>query len=296
MNQDKFRKEIAKLRGLSVDAAKMQTWFEGTLGVLDSLGKQKEAIVHSGHRGSSREELLLNVLKEMLLSGLVTDKGFALNSLMAVSKEQDILIVDRNVAGTILPSDGRDGRHFPVESCLASIQVKSRLTKATVREATVNCVSLKCLGMFDEDTPWNSENHGVCFAVFAYQSSYGLAKLAEVVNEELDTVERDLWPNLFYVLGKGMLVPADAQERIPFDNDTMFTGSKFCTVGDMALTPTIGRSPAYPFLWFLTNIIDHCIAQRELRECPSYKNYWLRLFKIHAELRQKMQKEPEQES
>ncbi len=285
MNRDEFKKEIEKLSGgFKVDATKMEKWFEGTLGMLDALGKQKGAIGHPGHRGSSREELLLDLLGKMLPSGLAAVKGFALTALMAASKEQDILIVDRNVAGSILPGESL---YFPIESCLASIQVKSQLTRATIRDAAVNCVSLKHLGMFDDEAPWNSKNHGMCFGVFAYGTDYELAKLAEVVNEELESVERDLWPNLFYVLGEGMLIPADDQARISMDNETMFTGPKFCTVADMGLVPTLGKSSAYPFLWFLTNIIDHCIEQRKVRESPLYKQYWLMLFKIHAAIREK---------
>ena len=292
VNRDKFKEETEKLSGgHRIDATKMEKWFEGTLGMLDSLGKQKDSIRHPGHRGSLREKPLLDLLEEMLPSGLVPVKGIALTALMAESKEQDILIVDRNAAGAILP--GRS-RHFPIESCLASIQVKSRLTRATIRHAAVNCMSLKSLGMFDDEAPWNSKNHGVCFGVFAYRSNYELAKLVEVVNEELETVERDLWPNLFYVVGEGMLIPADDQARISMDNETMFTGSKFCTVGDMGLVPTAARSPAYPFLWFLTNIIDHCIAQRKVRESPVYKKYWLQLFQVHARIREKERKKPEE--
>ena len=180
MNRDKFKVETEQLSGgLKVDSTKMEKWFEGTLGMLDSLGRQKESIRHPGHRGSSREKPLLDLLEEMLPSSLVALKGIALNALMAESKEQDILIADRNVAGAILP--GRS-RHFPIECCLASIQ-----------------------GMFDDEAPWTSKNHGVCFGVFAYRSNYGLAKLAEVVNEELKSVKRDLWPNIFYVVGRACL-------------------------------------------------------------------------------------------
>lgn len=44
---------------------------------------------------------MLDLLEEMLPSELVAVKGIALTALMAESKEQDILIVDRNAAGTI---------------------------------------------------------------------------------------------------------------------------------------------------------------------------------------------------
>ena len=246
MNDDEFERQIAEqFGGLKVDATKMEKWFEGTLEMLASLARQKDTIHHPGHRGSSREMPLLKVLGEMLPGGLVAVKGFALTDLMASSKEQDVLIVDRNVAGAILPGGSL---HFPIEACLASIQIKSRLTRSTIRDATINCVSLKSLGMFADKAPWNSKNHGICFGVFAYRTDYTLEKLVDVVNEELESVERDLWPNLFYVVGEGMLILADDQSRIPMDNEMMFTGSKFCTVGDMGLVPALGRSSAYPFL------------------------------------------------
>ena len=280
MNREKYRRQVETLSGgFQVDATKMPTWFEGVLGVLEALGEQKAAIRHPGHRGSARESPLEGTLNEMLPSGMVAAKGFALNPLMATSNEQDLLVVDRNVAGEILPGKSS---YYPIEACVASVQVKSNLTRATIREAIVNCVSLKNLGMFEDDSPFSSGNDGVCFGVFSYRSAYGLGKLAEVVNEELEGVERQYWPNLFYVLGKGMLVPADDQERISLGQETMFTGSRFCTVGAMGVEPAIEKSEAYPFLWFLTNIIDHCVEQRKKRQSPVYKQYWLKLFGIHT--------------
>lgn len=197
--------------------------------------------------------------------------------------------------GTLRERSPGRSRYFPIEACLASIQVKSRLTRSTIRHAAVNCVSLKTLGMFDDEVPWNSKNHGICFGVFAYRTQYRLPKLAEIVNEELECVERHLWPNLFYVVGEGMLIPADEQERIPMENETMFTGSKFCAVGNMALVPTLKRSSAYPFLWFLTNIIDHCVVQRKACESPVYKKYWLQLFQVHVEIREEERNKTEKE-
>ena len=282
MNREEFRKSVADLRGLKVDAKKMQVWFDGVLRTLEALGDQKEAIGHPGHRGTARESPLQDVLNEMLPQGIVAAKGFALTPLMAASKEQDLLTVDRNVAGTVLPGESL---HYPIEACLASMQVKSRLTRSTIREAIVNCVSLKGLGMFEEDARWHSKNDGLCYAVFGYGSDFDLTRLAEVINEELEEVDRDLWPNLFYVLGNGLLIPADDQGAISLGNETMFTGAKFRTVTPMGVEPALAESEAYPFLWFLTNFIDHCTSERELRKSPRYKQYWLRLFTLHGKLK-----------
>ena len=58
-----------------------------------------------------------------------------------IREEQDLLLVDRNIGGRLLPGES----YFPIEPCLASVQVKSTLTRTQIRDATVNCISIKRL-------------------------------------------------------------------------------------------------------------------------------------------------------
>ena len=132
MNREKFLQKVSKLgAGMEVDAHRMPKWFEESLKALEAFGKQKEGVKHPGHRGTSRENPLQGLLDRMLPATVSVEKGFAVNRWMAESKEQDLLVVDGNISGRLFPEED----YFPIESCLASIQVKSNLTRAEIRKA-----------------------------------------------------------------------------------------------------------------------------------------------------------------
>ena len=142
MNREEFLRKVSKLDGgMEVNAQRMPKWFEKSLAVLEALGKQKEGVEHPGHRGTSRENPLQELLDRMLPATMSVEKGFAVNHWMAESKEQDLLVVDSNISGRLFPEEN----YFPIESCLASIQGKSNLTRAEIREVTINCASIKRL-------------------------------------------------------------------------------------------------------------------------------------------------------
>ena len=284
MKRDEFLAKVHKMGvSMPVDTHRMSRWFEATLKSLEALGKQKEGVDHPGHRGTSRENPLQQLLDQMLPTTMSVEKGFALNRWMALSLEQDLLIVDSNIAGKMLP----DESYFPTESCLASIQVKSKLTRTTIRDATVNCVSIKRLfgwPLADQEKSDDAYD-SLCYSVFSYGSDWELDRLAKIVNEEMEGVRRHFWPNAFYVLGKGMLIPGEAH-GVPLDNATMFTGSTFVAMSE-AGGPGMEQSDAHPFLWFLSNIIDHCFVQRSERDSPSYKSYWFQTIAAQVAINRK---------
>ena len=126
----------------------------------------------------------------------------------------------------------------------------------------------------------------LCYGVFSYGTDYNPELLAEAVNEEMEGVRRHFWPNAFYVLGKGMLIPGE-EHGVPLDSGTMFTGSKFRLVSEIE-APGIARSQAHSFIWFLSNIIDHCLAQRGARKSPHYKGYWFQTIQAQLALNRKL--------
>ena len=271
MDRERFRTTVEELtRAAKVNFKMLPKWFEATLHTLDALGKQKAGVHHPGHRGTAREHPLQDVLANMLPSSLLIEKGFAINRFMTESKEQDLLVVDQNIGARLLPEEN----YFPIEPCLASIQVKSTLTRTQIRDAAINCISIKRLFGWpvvskEESDP---EYDKLCYAVFSYGSRSTLETLATVLNDELSAVSRHLWPNMFYVLGKGLLIPGHGG-GVPLDRSTMFTGPTYQHVKEHG-APGLPVSEAYPFLWFLSNIIDHCMEQRGAREGPSVQRYW----------------------
>ena len=286
MKRDEFLQKVSKLGlGMEVDVQRMPKWFEESLAVLEALGKQKDGVEHPGHRGTSRENPLQKLLDRMLPATMSVEKGFAVNHWMAESKEQDLLVVDGNISGRLFPEEN----YFPIESCLASIEVKSKLTRAKIRETTVNCASIKRLFGWPlvEEEKSDDAYDTLCYCVFSYGSDYELDRLAEVVNEEMEGVRRHFWPNAIYVLGKGMLIPGE-EHGVPLDSLTMFTGSKFRAVSGIGGVPGIDESEAHSFLWFLSNIIDHCFVQRSERKSPSYKSYWFVTIQTQLALNRKL--------
>ena len=125
-----------------------------------------------------------------------------------------------------------------------------------------------------------------CYCVFSYGSDCEFDQLAEVVNEEMTGVRRHFWPKALYVLGKGMLIPGEGH-GVPLDSRTMFTGSKFLPVRRVG-APGIEKSEAHSFLWFLSNKIDHCFAQRGERKSPSCKGYWFQTIQAQVTLNRQL--------
>lgn len=291
LNREEFQAAVKKLQpGMSFDVSKMPQWFEKALVVLEALGEQKSGVDHPLHRGSSRENPVQDLFAQMLPRTVSVVKGFGLNRYMAASKEQDLLFVDRNAAGRILP----DEDYYPIESCLASIQVKSKLTRSTVREAAINCISIKKLFGWPsvEEDQVADACAKLCYGVFAYDSDWGLEKLAEVANDEMQEVRREYWPNMFYLLGKGMVIPGEGR-GVPLDRSTMFTGSAYMAIGEMGAAPALPPTRAYSFLWFTTNVIDHCLEQRAVVKPPSYVEYWFTTLMMQTQLNRQLQQERE---
>ena len=113
MNRAAFLQSILKLNGgVRVNIHRMPEWFEKTLRVQEALGEQKGGVDHPGHRESARENSLQQLFDQMLPATLSVEKGFAVNQFMAESKEQDLLVVDRNISGRLFP----DENYFPIES------------------------------------------------------------------------------------------------------------------------------------------------------------------------------------
>lgn len=197
-------------------------------------------------------------------------KGYAVNRNAAHSKEQDILLLDAATSGALLNTSGI--QYFPIESVLASIEIKSKLTLAEIRKSILNGLSVKNVNLMNPERK-SAENNlcgTVWHTVFAYDCDTTLDRLAEVFNRETREIDKEKRPDLIYVLGKGLLFPG-SKHGLDFkyhqsNNDGYQKIEAWGTV-------VIGKSEAYSFLWFLTCMIDHCIKELKERRPPSYFSY-----------------------
>ena len=264
-------------------------WFDKILDVLGTLAEQQSSVIHPGQKGKSREDTFREQLEPMLPKSLYFSKGFAANRLLGVSKEQDLMILNRDSAMSLIPGQP----YYPIHACLASIEVKSDLTLREIRRAILNCVSIKrLLGDHPHKTLDEARIGKYCYAIFAYTSRKKLSSIADGLNDALVTVPHYLRPNLVYVLGRGMLIPSETKE-IPLGVDQMFSDAVFRPVRQMGAPPAIPPTEAYAFLWFLANIVDHCLEERQHRPNVSFREYWETTFALQWKVNRLRARQPE---
>ncbi|MBL1376947.1 DUF6602 domain-containing protein [Zobellella iuensis] len=272
MNREKFENELKiQLSSNSVDISFLRRWFDKTLESLRSISEQRSEISHPRHRGDAREIDIQGVFEKIFPDALPLRKGFVLNSHTTVSREQDIIVTSGDTAGTLIQAG--EVSYFPIESCLASIEVKSNLTLPEIRKSIISCVSVKKLlygdGFSNERA--DEQKDEFCYAIFSYGYSKSLSHAAEQFNTLLSDVPFHLRPNLIYILGKGLLIPGH-EAGLELKYEQMFYQGEFRALPSLG-TAFIKKTESYAFLWYVTSIIDHCLNEKSNRKPPSYLSY-----------------------
>ena len=253
-------------------------WFEWTLMRLEAEGAQTATIRHPGKKGAQRETILREVLRDMVPGPISLETGFLVTSLGTVSKEQDIVFVDAERRVDVRP--GGDVRYFPIEGCLASIEVKSNLNVADIRAAILNCISAKTLyEQEDGDEPKRRTRY--CYGLFAYGAKHSLETTAGQINEAVRNVPQHLRPNIAYVLGKGLLLPS-SNDTYQLGPEQMFVEGEFGPIPELYVEPLRRWKRVYPFLVFVSLIVDFCIQMRHEGRAPTHMEYWMRTFNLQA--------------
>lgn len=272
MNKKKFDEQLLQLLTKSrVNGRLLPEWFAFVLKQLETLADQRQRIDHPRHRGDAREGDIRQVIARLFPPALTMLKGFALNFNLSVSKEQDVLVCDSSTAIRLL--DAGDSCYVPIESCLASVEVKSNLTTPELRRIVLSCVNLKKL-LSGGSSPRDCERRRtaeLCYAVFAYSSDMTLEDVAENLNGLLENVPKPYRPNLVYVLGQGLLVPS-TNKMMELSHRQMLCGGSFSLVRGLR-TNFVPQAESYAFLWFLASILDHCLQERITRMPPQLMEY-----------------------
>ncbi|MCC7681066.1 DUF6602 domain-containing protein [Janthinobacterium sp. FW305-128] len=100
-------------------------------------------LFHPGEFGTYRESIFREFLKLCVPSRLEIGSGFLINSKGDVSTQADIVIYDRSAIPRVESNEHQ--RFFPVEGVCAIGEVKSRLSKAGLREALNKLARLKAI-------------------------------------------------------------------------------------------------------------------------------------------------------
>lgn len=108
-------------------------------------------LIHPGEFGTYREKIIKSLLQPFLPSRLDIGSGFIITSKDNISTQCDLIIYDKASTPVI---ETEEQRFFPVECVVGVIEVKSKLTKSTFKEALLKLSKIKDLKNDIEDCPY----------------------------------------------------------------------------------------------------------------------------------------------
>lgn len=99
-------------------------------------------LIHPGEFGIYREKIIKKLIEPFLPSRLAIGSGFIITHNDNISTQCDIIIYDKENT-PIIETD--EQRFFPIECVAGVIEVKSKLTKAQMKEALIKLTNIKNL-------------------------------------------------------------------------------------------------------------------------------------------------------
>jgi hypothetical protein len=151
----------------------------------------KQSIIHKGEQGSQREETLKQFLLQYLPKKYGIGSGEIINSSNQVSRQCDLVIYDSSESPLLLIREGY--QLFPVESVIATIEVKSTLNQRSISEIVNNMASVKSL--------FHQENNYPLCAFFAYRSDFAENNRSLKISEHLASHSRKFDPAEYFDFG-----------------------------------------------------------------------------------------------
>ena len=163
-------------------------------------------IDHMGVRGASRENVLRDYLKQLLPQKFAVGNGVITDVDGTQSKQQDFFVYDAFNSPTFLHMDSSS--IIPVESVYATIEIKSTLTKETLRQSINNIKSVKKLKITVLRNSFivPEQYNFILGSVFAYTSDSTIETIAQNVNDICKDIPKEIQPSVICILDKGFIV------------------------------------------------------------------------------------------
>jgi hypothetical protein len=176
--------------------------------------ERTSSIKHRGDKGSARENLLRDFLRE---SGYIPDKfgisegsSHVISTTGHISNQVDLLIFDKLNSPKLMSID--DIQYFPIESVYGIIEVKSNIdSKDTLFDALKKIKSFKSL----KKSISTSKNFGgmtlqfpasMGFGIlFAYEATLAWKTIFDYIKEFQNENLNTFWPNLIVILNQGFI-------------------------------------------------------------------------------------------
>lgn len=171
---------------------------------IDAISAQ---IDHGPETGRRNEEILRKFLEQHLQRRYAVTTGKIIAADGRASKQSDVIINDRHSTPALI-LDGDPWSIVPIEATYGVITVKTTLSKATLRDAIENIVSVRSLSKQDGLKPRS--------LIFAYKSEWArVGTIDRNFKRALENVPDPLRPNGLCVLDKCTII------RHPFTLETI---------------------------------------------------------------------------
>lgn len=155
---------------------------------------RSDSALNPADKGRTLEQLLSGFLRQYFPARLGVGRGYLVNVDGEISKETDVFIFDRNTA-VFFRKDG-DSKVIPVEAVLATIEIKSTLTKPLISSVAENISSITTLKKYaiirKEDNivvEIKKVGRRIFHAVFAFGSPMSLKTVAKHAADHKGTID-----------------------------------------------------------------------------------------------------------
>lgn len=217
----------------------------------DGVTKQIE---HNGVKGSAREDLLKEYLRNLLPDKYSISSGIIIDFNQNQSKQQDFIIHDALNCPSFFKTNSNT--ILPIESVYATIEIKSTLNYDTLKQCVENIESVRKLNKLPNRNIISNEyneQYPLGF-VFAYSSDYSLEQIQKRLFELNKSVDGRYQISIICVLDKGLIF------NVYKDNLTNFT---IIPTNDTVLARSDSdiENSLYSFYLFLLQYLDNVYIQ-----------------------------------
>jgi len=136
------------------DASRIRAWFDTSETTLTAEAERAGLLEHGASVGAVREFLIHRVLRTLLPSAVDVCSGRAVSASGDMSRQLDVIVYDSRFPRF---EAQRGLGLYPLEGIIATIEIKSTLTKPKLSEALENCRSVLALNPWLQDAePWRA--------------------------------------------------------------------------------------------------------------------------------------------
>ena len=219
------------------------------------------SLAHPGEFGMYRERIVSDLLQPFLPNRLAVGTGFIITHQNGKSTQCDLIIYDRQNTPII---ENGEQRFFPVECVVGVVEVKSKLTKSTLKEALQKLSTIKQLRKdIDHRNPYIFKDgvyHGfdattnpldqIATFLICESLDFDISECyAEYFDSVYDGIDKSLYHNMVLSLGDCLCLYHDGNNRPIFHSYFEYSEPHF----DHALIKPISNGYAYEHILIFVN-------------------------------------------